>query len=72
MSDTQQPKYFDAFIVTERKPKEGDTGQPKEDWHRVGVAFPHREGGGMNVQITEGLAVSGKLVIRPPREREQD
>lgn len=37
-------------------------------WH--GVAFPHTDGNGMNVEL-HALPVNGKLVIRLHEERER-
>jgi hypothetical protein len=33
-------------------------------WVRCGSAWPHKDGKGLNVQISSGLAVSGRLVLR--------
>ena len=37
---------------------------------RVGAAFPHKKGCGFNIEITEGISVSGQLVALPPRPRQ--
>jgi len=49
-----------AFVVEDRG--EGD----KKDafWTRVGSAWPHKDGKGLNVQLAPGVSVSGRLVLR--------
>lgn len=37
-------------------------------WTKVGVAFPHHGKSGLNIVLTPGIAVSGKLVLLEPRE----
>ncbi len=61
-------KPFVVSVVNELPEREGE--EKRNYWTRVGVAFPHRQGGGFNVEITPGLSVSGKLVIMPPKEDE--
>jgi CHC2-type zinc finger protein len=48
-----------AFVVEDR-------GEQSENafWTRVGSAWPHKDGKGLNVQIAAGVAVSGRLVLR--------
>ncbi len=43
--------------------------EEKTSYIRVGAAFPHRKGCGFNIEITEGISVSGQLVALPPRPR---
>lgn len=38
---------------------------------RVGVAFSHNEKPGLNIILTPGIAVSGKLVLIEPKEENQ-
>ena len=40
-------------------------GETKTRWTQVGVAFPARDASGLNIEITPGLAVTGRLIIRP-------
>ncbi len=51
---------YDVLIVEKY---EDETGAEKSSWTRVGVAFPHRDGNGLNVEL-KAIPVSGKLVIR--------
>jgi hypothetical protein len=39
-------------------------------WTRCGSAWPHKDGKGLNVQISTGLAVSGRLVLREYTEED--
>ena len=59
--------YLGVF-VTEKF--EGRDGEEKTNFTRVGVAFPHRNGGGYNIEIQTGISVSGKLVVLPPKDEE--
>jgi hypothetical protein len=51
---------YDVLVV-EKYEDEGGVG--KSNWTRVGVAFPHKDGLGLNVEL-RAIPVSGKLVIR--------
>ena len=62
------PSYLGVF-VTENY--EGKDGEEKTSYTRVGAAFPHKKGCGFNIEITEGISVSGQLVALPPRPREE-
>ncbi len=42
---------------------EDATGAEKANWTRIGVAFPHKDGLGLNVEL-KAIPVSGKLIIR--------
>jgi len=52
-----------AYIVT--TPKE-DNG--KASWHLVGAAWPHKNGNGFDVVITEGISVTGRIVCTERKE----
>lgn len=45
-------------------------GEKKTRWVRVGVGFPLRNGNGFSI-LLDALPVNGKLVMMPPREREE-
>ena len=51
---------YDVFVVENY---EDDAGAEKSNWTRVGVAFPHKDSDGLNVEL-RAIPVSGKLVIR--------
>jgi hypothetical protein len=51
---------YDVLVVEKY---EDEAGTEKSSWTRVGVAFPHKDGQGLNVEL-KAIPVSGKLVIR--------
>ncbi len=61
----RKPIYH-VFVTQESPP---DTqGEKNTYWTRVGVAFAHNGKPGLNIVLTPGIAVSGKLVLLEPRE----
>ena len=57
---------FHVYVVSETK-----MGfQKKTHWTKIGAVFPHGKGGGFDVVIAEGIAVAGRLVCVPPKEKE--
>ncbi|EPU4319885.1 hypothetical protein ACVW6E_001839 [Escherichia coli] len=61
----RKPMYH-VFVTQESPP---DThGEKNTWWTRVGVAFSHNGKPGLNIVLTPGIAVSGKLVLLEPRE----
>ena len=66
MSKTGTPPYFNVFTVREY---EAGNGQKANQWTKVGVAFPHREGPGFNLELN-ALPLDGHLVALPPAEDE--
>ena len=63
------PKYLQVFVTENYQ---GNDGEEKTAYHRVGAAFPHKKGCGFNIEITEGISVSGQIVALPPRPREEN
>ena len=59
-------KYLNVFVQEQFE----SGGETKSNYTKVGVAFPHDKGGGFNLKITTGIAVSGDLVVFPPKENE--
>ena len=59
-------KYLGIFVT---ESYEGNDGEERTSYHRVGAMFPHRKGGGFTVRITNGISVTGDLVALPPREK---
>jgi len=51
---------YDVLVVEKY---EDGAGTEKSNWTRVGVAFAHKDGNGLNVEL-RAVPVSGKLVIR--------
>lgn len=56
---------LDVLAVTVRTLKDGTE---KTFWSRCGVAFQTNDGSGWNVTL-DSLPVSGKLLLSPPKER---
>jgi hypothetical protein len=51
---------YDVLVVENY---EDGAGTEKASWTRVGVAFAHKDGNGLNVEL-RAIPVSGKLIIR--------
>ncbi|MEX3021631.1 hypothetical protein AB4K05_18760 [Kluyvera sp. STS39-E] len=61
----RKPIYH-VFVTQESQPDA--QGEINTYWTRVGVAFAHNGKSGLNIMLTPGIAVSGKLVLLEPRE----
>lgn len=48
-----------AFVVEDR-----DGDDKNGFWTRIGSAWPHGDGKGLNIQIAQGVSVSGRVVLR--------
>ena len=60
-----KPSYFNVFTVEEfDAPTPADVDRKAKSWTKVGVAFPHKEGAGYNIQL-RSLPLDGKLVVLP-------
>lgn len=57
-----------AYVVT--KPKEGKDG--KAIWHEVGAVWPHKNGKGFDIVITEGISVKGRIVCTERKEKPKE
>lgn len=51
---------YDVLVVEKY---EDEAGAEKSLWTRIGAAFPHKDGQGLNVEL-KAIPVNGKLVIR--------
>ncbi len=59
-SDTSKPDYLIAHSVRE-------SGQGKKDFFtRIGVAFPHKNGGGFTLHL-DALPLDGKILVMAPK-----
>ena len=68
--NTAIPSHFNVFTVEEfDAPTSEDRGRKAKSWSKVGVAFPHKEGAGYNIQL-RSLPVDGKLVVLPANANE--
>lgn len=45
-----------------------NNGEKNSYWTKVGATFSHNEKAGLNIILTPGIAVSGKLVLLEPKE----
>jgi hypothetical protein len=55
--------YLNVLTVEEFQTAEGKTAR---SWTKVGVAFPHAEGGGFSIEL-KAFPRDGKLVVLPPQ-----
>ena len=62
-SETPAVNGSDRYDVLVVEKYEDHEGAEKANWTRIGVAFPHKDGNGLNVEL-KAIPVSGKLVIR--------
>ncbi|UVO06952.1 hypothetical protein LW347_13645 [Pectobacterium polonicum] len=61
----RKPTYH--VFVTQESPL--DASREKNTyWTKVGVAFAHNGKPGLNIILTPGIAVSGKLVLLEPKD----
>ena len=61
----RKPVYY-AYVTQETQPDL--QGDKNTYWTKVGVAFSHNGKSALNIVLTPGIAVSGKLVLLEPRE----
>jgi hypothetical protein len=64
---TSKPTYLNVLIVEEFKTASGKG----RNWTKVGVAFPHSEGIGFNIEL-KAFPRDGKLVVLPPQTDSTD
>ncbi|MFJ5330272.1 hypothetical protein [Pectobacterium versatile] len=61
----RKPTY-NVFVTQESQP---DLNREKNTyWTKVGVAFAHNGKPELNIVLTPGIAVSGKLVLLEPKD----
>lgn len=59
--------YLNAFHVKEFEVN----GEAREDWTRIGVAWPHKDGKGFNLQLELVPVNGGRIVIREPDAKDE-
>jgi len=59
--------FLNVFMVENYK---AETGRMAGRWTKVGVAFPHREGVGFNVEL-QAFPRDGRLVVLPPKDLDE-
>ena len=62
-SETPAVNGSDRYDVLVVEKYEDHEGAEKANWTRIGVAWPHKDGNGLNVEL-KAIPVSGKLVMR--------
>jgi hypothetical protein len=60
--------YLNVFTVEEF---DGAAGKTVRNWTKIGVAFPHADTGGFNIEL-RAFPRDGKLVVLPPQSEERD
>ncbi|OIN18646.1 hypothetical protein AO411_2019695 [Salmonella enterica subsp. enterica serovar Sarajane] len=61
----RKPAY-NVYVTQESQT--GENGEKNTYWTKVGVAFAHNGKPGLNIMITPGIAVSGRLVLLEPKD----
>lgn len=62
-----RPAYL-AYVIAETKPDQ--TGEAKSIWRECGSVWPHKNGQGFDLVIHPQMAISGRVVLMPPREHQ--
>ena len=60
--------YLNAFTVEEYETSAGKSGKR---WTKIGVAFPHKDGSGFNIEL-RALPLDGRLVLLLPQDDDAD
>ena len=67
-----EPTHLNVFTVQEYDaPTKEEPEKKARSWTKVGIAFPHKEGPGFNIQL-KALPVNGQLVALPADEQESE
>ncbi|EDT7012502.1 hypothetical protein UJ81_004034 [Salmonella enterica subsp. enterica] len=61
----KKPTY-NVYVTQETLPDKN--GEKNTYWTKVGAAFAHNGKPGLNIMITPGISVSGKLVLLEPKD----
>jgi hypothetical protein len=65
-----EPTHLNVYTVREYDaPTNEEPDRKGRSWNKVGVAFPHKEGPGFNLQL-KALPVNGRLIALPADEPE--
>jgi hypothetical protein len=59
---TNKPDYF-AYVVTEREGRDAF-------WDKIGMAYKHKDGKGLNVQL-QSLPIDGRISLREPSNEQE-
>jgi hypothetical protein len=66
MIKSSSAAYLNVYTVREFENAAGEKGK---SWTRVGVAFPHKDAPGFNLEL-QALPLDGRLVALLPRDEE--
>ena len=67
-----RPNRLRVLVTENYTVGEGPDAEEKTSYTQVGTAFFHRKGHGLNVEIIEGISVSGQLVMLPPLPKREE
>jgi hypothetical protein len=59
--------YMNVLSVEEYRAADGRT---MRNWTKLGVAFPHADGSGFNIEL-KAFPHDGKLIVLPPQSGDQ-
>ena len=65
-SNHNTTNHLFAYTVEEY---DAGNGKKAKTWTRIGIAFPHREGPGLNLQL-RALPLDGRIVLLPPDQND--
>lgn len=57
--------YLNAFTVEEFEATGGKGAKTARRWTKIGVAFPHKDGAGFNIEL-KALPLDGRVILLPP------
>lgn len=60
------PSYFQVLSPYNYTNRDGEE---KTGWTEVGIGFLSKDNKGMNLEIRPGISVSGRIVIRPGKSK---
>ena len=65
-SNHNTTNHLFAYSVEEY---DAGNGKKQKAWTRIGVAFPHKEGTGFNIQL-RAFPLDGRIVLLPPDQND--
>jgi hypothetical protein len=68
MSEAKNRPNATLYVVRNFEDKEG---KDAASWLKVGSAWLHKDGEGFNIVIQEGISVSGRVVVRVNKTKEE-
>jgi hypothetical protein len=68
ITEQSAPQHLYAYSVREF---DGADGKKARSWTRIGVAFPHRDGTGFNVEV-HSFPLDGRIVLFPADSEARD